>query len=60
MGAACVFLLLRERIILSREILQQTFINSATLNTEQLARGLYLFEVRDKNGLCKKGKLVKD
>ncbi len=44
----------------SRKLLQQKFTNSVTINTEQLARGLYLFEVRDKNGLCKKGKLVKD
>lgn len=44
----------------SRKILQQNFINTVSLNTEQLAKGLYLYEVRDKNGLCKKGKIVKD
>jgi hypothetical protein len=46
--------------ITSRKILQQKFTNSVSLSTEQLAKGLYLYEVRDKNGLCKKGKVVKD
>lgn len=44
----------------SRKLLQQKFTNSVSLNTEQLAKGLYLYEVRNKNGLCKKGKVVKD
>jgi len=46
--------------ITSRKILQQKFTNSVSLNTEQLAKGLYLYEVRDKNGLYKKGRVVKD
>jgi|SRR5688572_16880957 len=46
--------------IASRRILHQIFTNSISLNTEQLARGLYLYEVRDKNGLCTKGKIVKN
>ena len=46
--------------IASRKILQQKFINAVSLNTKQLARGLYHYEVRDKNGLCKKGTVVKD
>ncbi len=46
--------------ISSRKLLQQKFTNSVSLNTEQLAKGLYLYEVRNKNGLCKKGKVVKD
>ncbi|HKR03154.1 MAG TPA: T9SS type A sorting domain-containing protein [Bacteroidia bacterium] len=46
--------------ITSRKMLQQKFINSVTLNTEQLAKGLYLYEVRSKDGSCKKGKVVKD
>jgi len=44
----------------SRKILQQQFINSLTLNVKQLAKGIYIYEVRNKNGLCKKGKVVKD
>ena len=46
--------------ITSRKILQQKFANSVSLNTEQLAKGLYLYEVRNKNGVIKQGKLVKD
>lgn len=46
--------------IASRKIVQQKFTNSVTLNTEQLAKGIYVYEVRDRNGLCKKGKVVKD
>ena len=44
----------------SRKMLQLKFTTSVSLNTEQLAKGLYLYEVRDKNGLCKKGKVVKE
>ena len=46
--------------ILSRQLLQRTFINSVSINTEQLAKGIYLYEVRNKNGVIKKGKIVKD
>lgn len=46
--------------ITSRKILQQKFTNSVSLNTEQLAKGIYLYEVRDKNGLYKTGKVLKN
>lgn len=46
--------------ITSRKILQQQFTNSVSLSTEQLAKGLYLYEVRNKDGSCKKGKVVKE
>ncbi len=46
--------------ITSRLILQQTFTNSTLINTEQLAKGIYLYIVRNKNGVIKKGKVVKD
>jgi OOP family OmpA-OmpF porin len=46
--------------IASRKLLQQEFINSASLNTHELAKGIYLYEVRNKNGVIKKGKVVKD
>lgn len=46
--------------ITARKILQQEFTNSISLNTEQLVKGIYIYEVRNKNGLCKKGKVVKD
>lgn len=46
--------------VASRKILQQKFANSVTLSIEQLAKGIYIYEIRDRNGLCKKGKVVKD
>jgi hypothetical protein len=46
--------------ITSRKLLQEKVTNSVTLNTEQFAKGIYLYEVRYGNSLCKKGKLVKD
>jgi hypothetical protein len=46
--------------ISSRQLMQQKFINSVSLNTVQLAKGIYIYEVRDRNGLCKKGKVVKE
>lgn len=39
--------------------IQESFTNSISINTEQLAKGLYLYEVRNKNGVFKKGKVVK-
>jgi hypothetical protein len=46
--------------IASRKLLQQTFTNSVTLNTAHLAKGMYLYEVRNKGGVVKKGKVVKE
>lgn len=46
--------------VTSRKILKQSFTNSISLNTEQLAKGIYLYEVRDKSGVIKKGKFVKE
>jgi hypothetical protein len=46
--------------ILSRKLLHQTFTNSVSLNTEQLQKGIYIYELRDKKGVIKKGKVVKD
>ena len=43
----------------SRKLLQQTFTNTTTLNTEQLAKGMYLYTVRNKNGIIKNGKVIK-
>ena len=43
----------------SRKIFSQSFTNSTSINTEQLAKGIYLYEVRNKNGVIKKGKIVK-
>jgi len=44
----------------SRKIFNQSFTNSISINTEQLSKGIYLYEVRNKNGVIKKGKVVKD
>jgi hypothetical protein len=46
--------------ITSRKLLQQTFINAVTLNTVRLAKGIYIYEVHNKNGVVKKGKVVKE
>ena len=46
--------------ITSRKIFNQSFTNSTSISTEQLAKGIYLYEVRNKNGVIKKGKIVKD
>ncbi len=44
----------------SRKLLQQTFINSTIINTEQLAKGMYLYEVRNRTGIIKNGKVIKE
>ena len=46
--------------IASRKLLELTFVKSTTINTNQFAKGIYLYEVRNKNGVIKKGKVVKD
>lgn len=46
--------------ITARKIFHQSFRNSATLSTDQLEKGIYIYEVRSGNGLYKKGKIVKD
>ena len=44
----------------SRNILQKKFSNSVSINTEQLAKGIYMYEVRNKNGVKRNGKVVKE
>jgi hypothetical protein len=46
--------------IASRKLLQQKFTNIITLNTTQLAKGMYLYEVINNKGVIKKGKVVKE
>jgi PKD repeat protein/predicted esterase len=53
--------------ITSRKLLHQQFTNTLTLNTSQLSKGIYIYELRpvlissgNKNGVIKKGKVVKD
>jgi hypothetical protein len=44
--------------IASRKLLQQKFTNSVSLNTSRFARGIYLYELRNKKGVMKKGKVI--
>jgi hypothetical protein len=46
--------------VTGRKTIQQSFTSSTSINTEQLAKGIYLYEVRNKNGVIKKGKVVKE
>lgn len=46
--------------VTARKIFNQSFTNSTSINTEKLAKGIYLYEVRNKNEVIKKGKVVKD
>jgi hypothetical protein len=46
--------------ITSRKLLHQQFTNSITLNTSQLSKGIYIYELHNKNGVIKKGKVVKE
>jgi hypothetical protein len=46
--------------VTARKIFSQSFTTSTSINTEQLAKGIYLYEVRNKNGVIKKGKVVKE
>jgi len=45
--------------IASRKLLQETFTGNATLNTEQLADGVYIYEVLNEKGIVRKGKVIK-
>lgn len=46
--------------IAGRIVHQEAFSSSLSMNTEQLAKGTYLYELRNKNGIVKIGKVVKD
>ncbi|HLG33421.1 MAG TPA: T9SS type A sorting domain-containing protein [Bacteroidia bacterium] len=45
--------------ITSRKILQKKFIKSVSINTEQLAKGIYIYQVRNEKGIIKNGKIIK-
>jgi hypothetical protein len=42
-----------------RKLLQKEFSNIATINTEQFTNGLYIYELRNKNGFIASGKVIK-
>jgi hypothetical protein len=46
--------------ILSRQFIKQTFYDSIELNTEHLSSGVYVYSIRDPNGIIKNGKLIKE
>jgi len=46
--------------ISSRKLFDKQFSNAVSINTGQLAKGIYIYEVRNKNGVIKNGKLVKE
>jgi hypothetical protein len=46
--------------VTSRKMLHQSFTKSTLISTEQLARGIYLYEVRNKDRVIKKGKVVRE
>jgi len=46
--------------VVSRSLLKTSFTNSSTINTEELSNGIYIYEIGNKDGLCKRGKVVKE
>lgn len=46
--------------MLSQKLLQETFTGSAALNTQPLAKGIYIYEVRNKGGIIQHGTVVKE
>ncbi len=46
--------------ITARKLLQQKFTRFVSLNTQPLTKGIYMYEVRNKNNVCAKGKVMKD
>ncbi len=46
--------------ITSRIVFQQKFSSALSVSTETLAKGIYLYEIRNKNEVVKKGKLEKE
>ncbi len=45
--------------IASRKLVEKHFTNSVSLNTDELASGIYFYEIRNENEVVKKGKMVK-
>jgi len=46
--------------IASRKLMQQKFTGSVSLNIENLAKGIYFYQIRDENGAVSQGKVVKE
>jgi hypothetical protein len=43
----------------SKKVFYKTFTNSVSVNTQSFAKGIYIYEVKNKNGYLNKGKIVK-
>lgn len=43
----------------SRKLMQKRFTNSTSINTQQLARGIYIYKITNESGTIKEGKIVK-
>jgi N-acetylneuraminic acid mutarotase len=46
--------------ITSRKIYNQNFVHKTSINTEQLEKGVYFYEIKVRNTLLQKGKIIKD
>jgi geranylgeranyl pyrophosphate synthase len=46
--------------ISSRKILQKQFMHFLSLNISEFEQGIYIYEIRRKSGLLKKGLVIKD
>jgi hypothetical protein len=44
----------------SKVLIYREFVNSVSIDAMHLAKGLYIYEIRNKEGLIKKGKLLKE
>jgi|SRR5688572_25551267 len=44
---------------IGNKVIKQSFTISTSLNTEKLAKGIYMYEVKNRNGVLKKDKIVK-
>jgi len=46
--------------ITSKKVAYKKFTTTTKLTTSQLGKGIYIFEVRNKNTVLRKGKIIKD
>jgi len=46
--------------VTGRKIFNQEFNNSITVNDKNLLKGIYIYELKNKNGCIKRGKLIKE
>lgn len=44
---------------MGRIALKKELSNTTTINMQRFSKGMYLYQVKDKNGVFKKGKIVK-